>query len=124
MAEVIEKPNTLLFFDQLGLYYIYQNLPLAILARAMNCCDPRLAGSFLGVIPPKKRQEVYILMSREKKADHESHDPTQVSKKNKSSLDALVLTANDIYHRGLLIQKGILFYGKKSEREESRCGTS
>ena len=119
MAEVIEKPNTLLFFDHLGLYYIYQGLPLAILARAMNCCDPRLAGSFLGVIPPEKRKEVYLLMSREKKEDQESHDPTQVSKKNKSSLDALVITANEIYHRGLIIRKGILFYGKEGKTKSS-----
>lgn len=58
---IVQKPNDLLFFDNLALYYVLQNTPPRVLSRVFLTADSRLSGSLLGILSPKQRETVHFL---------------------------------------------------------------
>jgi flagellar motor switch protein FliG len=100
----------LLFFDNLALYYLVQDTPLNVLARAFLVMDPKLAGSILGILNVKQRELLHFAMTKENDRDEE---------KNQKAQDALVIIAQNLYEKGMIIKKGIHFYGKEKSPSPS-----
>ncbi len=94
----------LLFFDNLALYYLIQETPLSVLARAFLVIDPKLAGSILGILSPKQRELLHFAMSKENDGDIKKHNEAK---------EGLVLIAQNLYEKGMIINKGNYFYGKE-----------
>lgn len=94
----------LLFFDNLALYYLIQETPLNVLARSFLIIDPKLAGSILGILNPKQRELLHIAMSKENDGNLEKHNEAK---------EGLVLIAQNLYEKGMIINKGNYFYGKE-----------
>ncbi len=93
----------LLFFDNLALFYLLQEVPLSVLARAFLVMDPKLAGSILGLLNKKQREILHLAMAKENDKNQE---------KNQSAIEGLALIAQNLYEKGMVIKKGIYFYGK------------
>jgi len=74
----------LLFFDNLALYYLVQETPLNVLARAFLVMDPKLAGSILGILNVKQRELLHFAMTKEN--DREEEKKTKKPKMLLSSL--------------------------------------
>jgi hypothetical protein len=66
--------------------------------------DPKLAGSILGILNVKQRELLHFAMSKENDRDEE---------KNQKAQDALIIIAQNLYEKGMIIKKGIHFYGKE-----------
>jgi flagellar motor switch protein FliG len=93
----------LLFFDNLALYYLIQETPLSVLARSFLIMDPKLAGSILGILTKKQREILHFAMAKEN-----DHDEL----KNQQATESLVIIAQNLYEKGMIIKKGLFFYGK------------
>ncbi|MCB1319166.1 MAG: hypothetical protein KDK34_02870 [Leptospiraceae bacterium] len=92
----------LLFFDNLALYYVFENTPPRVLGRAFNCTDGRLSGSLLGLMNPKQRETVHAFMIMEND-DNES--------KNADAIQALTIIARDLLDRGFIRKQGLHYFG-------------
>ncbi|GIX41220.1 MAG: hypothetical protein KatS3mg129_0953 [Leptospiraceae bacterium] len=97
----------LLFFDNLALYYLIQETPVNVLARAFLIMDPKLAGSILGILSKKQRELLHFAMAKENDNDAE---------KNKQAQESLVIIAQNLYEKGMIIKKGLYFYGKEKSQ--------
>lgn len=101
-ATSIQKINDLLFFDNLGLFYLFERTPARVLARALNTVDSRLAGSLLGLMNAEQRLLIHQGMATENDGD---------TKKNKGAADSLLVLARELILRGFVRKEGLHFFG-------------
>ncbi|HMZ36813.1 MAG: hypothetical protein K1X70_08000 [Leptospirales bacterium] len=99
---IVKKPNDLLFFDNLALYYVLQNTPPRVLARVFLKADSRLSGSLLGILSPKQRETVHFMMTQENDDD---------AAKNLDAQNGLCLISEGLIARGLIKKQGAHFFG-------------
>ncbi len=99
---IVQKPNDLLFFDNLALYYVLQNTPPRVLSRVFLTADSRLSGSLLGILSPKQRETVHFMMTQENDGDEA---------KNTDARNGLCLIAEGLIARGLIKKEGRHFFG-------------
>lgn len=95
----------LLFFDNLALYYLIQETPLSVLAKAFLVMDKKLANSIYSILSEKQKETLKIAISLEKKTDLN----------NNKALESLPLIAQNLYEKGLIIKKGNYFFGKEKK---------
>lgn len=100
----MKKFSDLSYFDNLALYYLCNETPPQTLALAFLDSDEKVCGSILGVLDPKRREYIHYLMAKEKDAPQEKRDAAQ---------QGLLLIAEALLSRGLIIQKGRYYYGKE-----------
>lgn len=94
----------LLFFDRLALYYVLQETPLDVVATAFPVMDPKLAASIFQILDEKQKKLLLYAIEREKRNPHK-----------KEALEGICLIARNLKEKGLIIKRGIYYYGKEKE---------
>lgn len=98
----------LLFFDNLALFYLLRDTPPNVLARVFVRADARLSGALLGLMTPEQRKSIHYLMAKE------NDDNEKVfAEANR----ALLILADDLIRKGLVIKEGRYYYGKPVEKK-------
>lgn len=98
----------LLFFDNLALFYLLRDTPPNVLARVFVRADARLSGALLGLMTPEQREAIHYLMAKE------NDDNEKVfAEANR----ALLILADDLMRKGLVIKEGRYYYGKPVEKK-------
>lgn len=98
----------LLSFDNLALFYLLRDTPPNILARVFVRSDARLSGALLGLMTPKQREAIHYLMAKENDGDEKTFA---------DAVDALLILADDLIRKGLVVKEGRYYYGKPAEEK-------
>ncbi|MFN3603842.1 MAG: hypothetical protein ACK4UJ_03905 [Leptonema sp. (in: bacteria)] len=92
-----------LFFDNLAFYYLIQETPVALMAKALKSMDRKLANSILSILTDKQKEILSLAITLEKES----------SESGQKALEGLSIIAQNLYEKGLIYKKGHYFYGKK-----------
>ncbi|WP_025181097.1 hypothetical protein [Leptospira interrogans] len=92
------------YFDNLALYYLCNETPPQTLALVFLIGDSKVCGSMLGVLEGDRRQYVHQLMAEQK--------DVELSKKE-SALQGLLIIAEGLITRKLIVKNGKFYYGTK-----------
>ncbi|EHQ06083.1 hypothetical protein [Leptonema illini] len=98
----------LLSFDNLALFYLLRDTPPNVLARVFVRADARLSGALLGLMTPKQREAIHYLMAKENDGDEKLFAEAN---------SALLILADDLMRKGLVIKEGRYYYGKPVEEK-------
>lgn len=107
---MIKKFGDLSFFDNLALVYLCRETPPPTLALVFLEADPKIAGSLLGVLDPKRREYIHRLMSESVGVEEE---------KKKAAVDGLLMIAENLIQKDLIIKQGNFYFGKEIPRSKS-----
>lgn len=102
----LHKFEELSYFDDLGLFYLCRETPPRTLALVFLEGDPKITGSMLGILDPKRREYIHSLMSElreEPEADR------------KSALSGMLIIAENLILRNLVKKEGRFYYGVRKD---------
>ena len=101
---VVKKFEDLSFFDNLALLYVCRETPPHTLALVFLDGDTKIVGSMLGLLEPKRREYIHLLMSQNKDTDPETLEKAK---------QGVCLIAENLLSRELIYKEGRYFYGKE-----------
>ncbi len=102
-SHFLEAKN-LLFFDDLALYYLLQEVPLSVFAKAFTELDPKLMSTTIKILNPRQREILYLAIQKE---NHQNQE------ENRKALEGILLIAGNLIDKGMILKQGIYYYGKK-----------
>ena len=94
--------SDILFFDNLGLFYIVRETPPNVLARVFVRADARMSGALLGLMTPEQRQAIHFLMAKENDDNEKAFEEAN---------DAILMIAEELIGRGLVRKDGLYYFG-------------
>jgi hypothetical protein len=101
-ALTVKKFEELSYFDNLALFYLCNETPPKTLALAFLNGEKKVVGSMLGVLDPKRREYIHLLMSESKDLEE---------KILADALHGVLCIAENLIIRNLIEKKGKFFYG-------------
>jgi len=104
---VIKKFEELTYFDNLALLYVCRETPPHTLALVFLEGDPKITGSMLGVLDPKRREYIHSLMSQNKDIDPILREKAR---------DGICLIAENLISRNLISKEGRFYFGKENSK--------
>ncbi|MCB1141022.1 MAG: hypothetical protein H7A24_02505 [Leptospiraceae bacterium] len=101
------------YFDNEALFYLFRETPPQTLALAFLKGDNKVSGSILGIMDPKRRKYIHSLMSKNRNSDERDIE---------SAISGMLLIADGLIQKGLIIKKGMYYYGVSKENPDQAHG--